>query len=122
MTLGDELRAVLNLEAEMQITQGPNVDRLIMGGRVRRRRRNLTRAGGAALAVVLVGGGAYAVTQEPRDPGSRGIANQSSSTSEPSGLAALPVLPPTPVRTTSIPVRTASWWVPMRLGPRSRRT
>ena len=45
MNLGDELRAVLNQEADMQVTQGPDVDRLIMGGRARRRRRNLTRAG-----------------------------------------------------------------------------
>ena len=98
MTLGDELRAVLNQEADVQITEGPDMDRLIMGGRVRRRRRNLTRAGSTALAVVLIGGGTYAVTQEPNSPSSSGIANRSSSTSEPSTFAAAPALPPDPGR------------------------
>ena len=96
MTLGDELRAVLNQEADVQITERPDIDRLIMGGRVRLRRRNRTRAGGAALVVVLMGGGAYSVTQEPSSPSSSGIANQSSPTSEPSGFATVPVLPPDP--------------------------
>jgi hypothetical protein len=96
MTLGDELRAVLNQEANAQITQGPDMDRLITGGRVRRRRRNRTRAGSTALAVMLIGGGAYAVTQQPSSPGSSGIANQASPRSEPSGSAAAPALPGDP--------------------------
>ena len=96
MTLGDELRAVLNQQADVQITKGPDIDRLIMGGRARRRRRNRTRAGGTALAIVLIGGGAYAVTQEPGSPGSSEIATQPSSTSEPSTFAAAPELPPDP--------------------------
>ena len=58
------------------VTAGPDVDRLIVGGRARRRRRNLTRAGGAALAVVLVGGGAYAVTQDRSEARGSRIANQ----------------------------------------------
>ena len=44
MNLGDELRAALNQEADMQPTTAPDVDRLIIGGRGRRRQRNLTRA------------------------------------------------------------------------------
>ena len=98
MRLDDELRAVLKQEADMQVTRGPDVDRLIMGGRVRRRRRNLTRVGGAVLAIVLVCGGVYAVTREPGDPGSTGIANQSSSTSEP--ISESP---------SATPLRTGSW-------------
>ena len=73
MTLGDQLRAVLSQEADMQYATPPDVDRLIIGGRQRRRHRNLARAGGAALALVLVGGGAYAVTPgRRRRPGLAG--------------------------------------------------
>ena len=32
MNLGDELRATLNQEADMQMTTGPDVNRLIIGG------------------------------------------------------------------------------------------
>ncbi len=87
--LGDELRSTLNQQADTQLTPGPNVDRLIAGGRTRRRRRNLTRAGGAALTVVLVGGGAYAVTQDRSDPAGSRIANQQT----PGPSEAVPTLP-----------------------------
>jgi hypothetical protein len=93
MTLDDELRVALNQEADMQVTTGPDVDRLIVGGRARRRRRHLTRAGGSVLAVALVAGGAYGVTQIDRsDAGSTGVAERETVTPEPSGAAAPPVL------------------------------
>ena len=63
MNLGEQLRAALNLEAEMQTVPRPDVDTLIRGGRVRRRRRNATRLGGVAAAAVLVAGGVYGLTQ-----------------------------------------------------------
>ena len=63
MNLDEQLRAALNQEAEMQKAPAPDVDRLIIGGRVRRRRRNTARFGVAAAVAVLVGGGAYGVTQ-----------------------------------------------------------
>ena len=44
MNLGDELRAALNQEADMQPTTRPDVDRLIVGGRGTPSPRNLTRA------------------------------------------------------------------------------
>ena len=86
MTLGDELRAVLSQEADMQYATPPDVDRLILRGRQRRRNRNLARAGGAALALVLVGGGAYAVTHQDGGTaqGSR-LADAPSATSDPTG-------------------------------------
>ena len=73
MNLGEQLRAALNQEADMQPTP-PDIDGLITGGRDRRRRRNMLWAGGAALAVVLVGGGAYAVTQ--REPATRQLTDK----------------------------------------------
>lgn len=96
MTLGDELRAVLSQEADMQYATPPDVDGLILGGRRRRRHRNLTRAGGAALALVLVGGGAYALTQQDGGTaqGSR-LADAPSATSGPTRDPDVPVdLPP----------------------------
>ena len=96
MTLGDELRAVLSQEADMQYATPPDVDRLIVGGRRRRRHRNLARAGGTALALALVGGGAYAVTHQDggNAQGSR-IAGDPSATSDPTGDPAAAVdLPP----------------------------
>jgi hypothetical protein len=86
MTLGDELRAVLSQEADMQYATPPDVDRLIIGGRQRRRHRNLVRAGGTALALVLVGGGAYAVAHQDGGSaqGSR-LAGSPSATSDPAG-------------------------------------
>ena len=47
----------------MRNAPAPDVDRLIIGGKVRQRRRNRTRLGIAAAAAVLVAGGAYGVTK-----------------------------------------------------------
>ena len=96
MNLGDELRSVLNQEADMQSTTPPDVDRLIVGGRGRRRQRNLTRAVGAGLAVVLVGGGVYALTQDRSEPGGSRIADQQTATPETNAPSAVPTLPPDP--------------------------
>ena len=80
MTLGDELRAALGQEAEMQNVVRPDVAQLIVGGRARKRRRN-AHAGrhSAALVVVLLGGGVYgdhaARRRKPRGLGDRGPAN-----------------------------------------------
>ena len=64
MNLDEQLRAALDLEAEMQNAPAPDVDRLISGGRDRRRRRNTTRFGiAAAIVAVLVGVGVYGVMQ-----------------------------------------------------------
>jgi hypothetical protein len=96
MTLGDELRAVLSQEADMQYATPPDLDRLIIGGRRRRRQRNLARAGGTALALVLVGGGAYAVTHQDGGitQGSR-LADAPSATSDSTGAPGSAVdLPP----------------------------
>ncbi len=46
----------------MHTAPPPDVDRLIIGGKVRQRRRNRTRLGVTAAVAVLVAGGAYAVT------------------------------------------------------------
>ena len=70
MSLDEQLRAALNLEAEMRDVPQPDLQGLISGGRVRRRRRNAARIGIAAAVAVLVGGGAYGVTQ--LDSGSTG--------------------------------------------------
>jgi hypothetical protein len=92
MTLGDELRSALNQEADMQITPGPDVERLIIGGRNRRRRRTISRVGGT-LAVLLLGGGVYVVALGDHDArGSTGIAHQQTATPAPSEDAAPPVL------------------------------
>ena len=47
----------------MRTAPAPDVDRLIIGGKVRQRRRNRTRLGVAAAVAVLVAGGAYGVTK-----------------------------------------------------------
>jgi hypothetical protein len=93
MTLGDELKAALSQEADMQYATPPDVDRLIIGGRTRKRRRNVTRAGSAALAIVLLGGGAYGFTQlGSEDSGTTGIVDQPTPTADPSGPAVPPIL------------------------------
>ena len=63
MSLDDQLRDALNLEAEMRDVPQPDLQGLISGGRARRRRRNAARIGIAAAVAVLVGGGSYGVTQ-----------------------------------------------------------
>jgi hypothetical protein len=63
MTLDDQLRAVLNEEADVRTAARPDVQRLILGGRARRRRSNRVWAGGAALAAVIAVGGGYGVAQ-----------------------------------------------------------
>ena len=88
MTLGDELRAALGQEAEMQNVVRPDVAQLILGGRARKRRRNATRASSAALVVVLLGGGVYGATQlGDGNPEGSGIVDQPTSTAEASGAA-----------------------------------
>jgi hypothetical protein len=88
MNLDDELRAVLDHEAERQTTSLPDVERLIVGGRTRRRHRTVTRALVSGLAVVLIGSGAYAVTQDRSEPDGGPIAN----TSDASGVDEPPTL------------------------------
>jgi hypothetical protein len=63
MNIDQQLRAALSQEAEMKTAPAPDVDRLIIGGKVRQRRRNRTRVGVAAAVAVLVAGGAYGVTK-----------------------------------------------------------
>jgi hypothetical protein len=84
MNLDEQLRAALNLEAEMQSTPRPDIDGLIRGGRARRRRRNVARIGVAAAAAALVGGGAYGVTQLDGgdDRSQPGFANDPTQSSE----------------------------------------
>ena len=63
MNIDEQLRAALNQEADMHTAPPPDVDRLIIGGKVRKRRRNRARLGVAAAVAVLVAGGAYGVTK-----------------------------------------------------------
>jgi hypothetical protein len=63
MSLDDQLRAVLNEEAEMRTALPPDVQRLISGGQARRRRRNAVWVGGTVLAAVLAAGGVYGFVQ-----------------------------------------------------------
>jgi hypothetical protein len=63
MNLDDQLRAVLNQEADMRTATPPDVPGLISGGQARRRRRNALWAGGSVLAVVIAAGGVYGVAQ-----------------------------------------------------------
>lgn len=84
MTFDEQLRAALNLEAEMLDAPRPDVQDLISGGRERRRRRNTTRLGGVAAAVVLVAGGVYGVMQlDPGSASSSDVAASPTATSEP---------------------------------------
>lgn len=63
MSLDEQLRAVLNQEAELRTASRPDVQSLIAGGQALRRRRTVARFGaGLAAAVVLVGAG-YGVAQ-----------------------------------------------------------
>jgi len=63
MSLDDQLRAVLNQEADMRTATPPDVPGLISGGQARRRRRNALWAAGSVLAVVIAAGGVYGVAQ-----------------------------------------------------------
>lgn len=70
MTLDEELRATLGLEAELRTAPPPDVTGLIRRGRARRRRRTLRRAGVAAVAAVVVAAAAFGVvTLDPRADG-----------------------------------------------------
>ena len=62
--LDPQLRAALSQEAEMQNAPEPDVDRLIVRGKVRQRHRNMVRAGAvAAVAVLVAGGVGYSLTR-----------------------------------------------------------
>lgn len=66
MTIDQQLRAALSQEAEMQTVPPPDVDRLIIGGKVRQRRRNVARVawvGVTAAVAVLVAGAVYGVVK-----------------------------------------------------------
>ncbi|MBD3923899.1 hypothetical protein IEZ26_04635 [Nocardioides cavernae] len=70
MSLDEELRATLGLEAELRTAPPPDVTGLIHRGRARRRRRTLRRAGVAAVAVVAFAATAFGVvTLDPRADG-----------------------------------------------------
>jgi len=83
MNIDQQLRAALSQEAEMQTAPPPDVDRLIIGGKVRQRRRNRTRVGVAAVVAVLVAGGAYGVTRVGSGGTAVGPAGSPSPTSTP---------------------------------------
>lgn len=63
MNLDDQLRAVLNAEADVRTAPPPDVRGMISGGRTRRRRRNAAWAGGSVLAALVAVGGLYGVAQ-----------------------------------------------------------
>lgn len=92
MNLDEQLKAALNLEAEMRTAPPPDVEGMISGGQARRRRRNAAAAAaGGLLAVVLVGGGIYGATQLGSDPRSEPpVANEPS---EPAKAATPPRWP-----------------------------
>ena len=70
MSLDDELRTTLGLEAELRTAPPPDVVGLIHGGRVRRRRRTLVRAGSVLAATVAIGVATFGlVTLDPRAEG-----------------------------------------------------
>lgn len=70
MSLDEELRTTLGLEAELHTVPPPDVVRLIQGGRARRRRRTLVRAAVAVAATVAVGAATLGyVTLDPRAGG-----------------------------------------------------
>ncbi len=93
MNFGDQLRDVLDQEADMVNTTRPDVERLIVGGQTRKRSRTRAQAGGAVAAVVLLGGGLFGLSQLDRDDaGSPGPADQPTTTPEPSGATTPPTL------------------------------
>lgn len=64
MNLDDQLRAVLNEEADVRDAPPPDVRGMISGGQARRRRRNAAWAGGSILAAVIAVAGSYGVAQQ----------------------------------------------------------
>jgi hypothetical protein len=67
MTLDEELRATLGLEAELRTPPAPDVIGLIRGGRIRRRRRTVARLSAVVAAALVVGAiGLGVVTRDPR--------------------------------------------------------
>ena len=83
MNIDQQLRAALSQEAEMHTAPPPDVDRLIIGGKVRQRRRTWARVGVAAAVAVLVAGGAYGVTRVGSGGTAVGPAGSPSPTSTP---------------------------------------
>ncbi|HYH72452.1 MAG TPA: hypothetical protein VD764_04500 [Nocardioides sp.] len=70
MTLDEELRATLGLEAELRTPPPPDVMGLIHGGRIRRRRRTVARLSAVVAAALVVGAiGLGVVTHDPRADG-----------------------------------------------------
>lgn len=63
MNLDEQLRAALNLEAEMVQTPIPDTQAVIHGGRDRRRRRNLRWTGGGVAAAIVLAAGLYGATR-----------------------------------------------------------
>jgi hypothetical protein len=63
VSLDDQLRTVLNEQADMPTAPRPDVQGLISGGQARRRRRNAVRAGGGVLAAAIAVGGVYGLVQ-----------------------------------------------------------
>ena len=68
MNLDEQLRAALNLEADMRTAPPPDTDSLISGGQARRRRRNAGALAGGMMAIALIGGGIYVADQIGGDP------------------------------------------------------
>ena len=74
MSLDEELRTTLGLEAGARSVPPPDVLGLIRGGRIRRRRRTVARLGAVAVAALVVGAIGLGVATEPRadpEPASR---------------------------------------------------
>ena len=70
MSLDEELRTTLGLEAGARSVPPPDVLGLIRGGRIRRRRRTVARLGAVAVAALLVGAiGLGVATEPPRGSG-----------------------------------------------------
>lgn len=67
MNLDDQLRAVLNQEADVRTAPSPDVRGMISGGQKRRRRRNAVWAGCGVVAAVFAVGGMYGVAELGND-------------------------------------------------------
>ena len=97
MSLDEQLRAVLNEEADTRTGGVPDVQGLLRGGRARRRRRNAVWAGGGMLAAVIAAGGLYGAVQlgESIDGSAGRIAEQPEPMSLPRSDVGVPVEPGT---------------------------